>query len=52
MSESPDSFLQLRRLEQQLASAQQAANTVESIVGEFTELGDRLHRSFPCMSIR
>jgi chromosome segregation ATPase len=42
MSESPDSFLQLRRLEQQLASAQQAANTVESIVGEFTELGDRL----------
>ena len=42
MSESPDSFLQLRRLEQQLASAQQAASTVESLVGEFTELGERL----------
>jgi len=42
MSESPDSFLQLRRLEQQLVSAQQAAETVESLVGEFTELGERL----------
>ncbi|WP_448575780.1 hypothetical protein [Thermomicrobium sp.] len=42
MSEIPDSFLQLRRLEQQLASAQQAANTVESLVGDFTELGERL----------